>query len=47
MGRRRFNREINNFVNRVRHHMNVEPHAFKAIGEQGLEELFGVPAAGR
>jgi hypothetical protein len=42
-----FNREINDFVNRVRRHMNVEPYAFNAIDEQGLEELISsLPAAG-
>jgi hypothetical protein len=40
-----FNREINDFVNRVRRHMNVEPHAFKVIYEQGLQGLVSVPAA--
>jgi hypothetical protein len=42
-----FNREINDFVNRVRRRMNVEPHTFNAIDEQGLEELLSFPAAGR
>jgi len=42
-----FNREINDFVNRVRRHMNVEPHTFNVIDEQGLEELLSFPAAGR
>ena len=42
-----FNREVNDFVNRVRRHMNVEPHTFNAIDEQGLEELLSFPAAGR
>ena len=42
-----FNREINDFVNRVRRHMNVEPHTFNVIDEHGLEELLSFPAAGR
>ena len=41
-----FNREINDLVNRVRGHMNVEPHTFKVIDEQGLQELLSFPAAG-
>ncbi len=41
-----FNREINDFVNQVRRHMNVEPHTFTAIDEQGLQELLSFPAAG-
>jgi predicted transcriptional regulator len=41
-----FNREINDFVNRVRPHMNVEPHAFKIIDEQGLQALLSFPTAG-
>ena len=42
-----FNRQINDFVNRVRRHMNVEPHTFTAFDEQGLQELLSFPAAGR
>jgi hypothetical protein len=42
-----FNREINEFVNRVRGHMNVEPYAFNAIDEQGVRELPSFPGAGR
>ena len=41
-----FNREINEFVNRVRRHMNVEPHTFNVIDEQGLEGLLSFPEAG-
>ena len=41
-----FNREINDIVNLVRVHMNVEPHAFKVIDEQDLHELLSFPAAG-
>jgi hypothetical protein len=41
-----FNREINEFVNRVRRHMNVEAHAFDVVDEQSLQELLSFPAAG-
>jgi hypothetical protein len=42
-----FNREINDFVNRVRSRMNAEPYTFSAIDEQGLQELISsFPAAG-
>ena len=41
-----FNRQINDFVNRVRRHLNVEPHTFTAIDEQGLQEMLSFPAAG-
>jgi hypothetical protein len=34
-----FNREIGDFVNRVRHAMDVEHHAFDVIDGQGLREL--------
>lgn len=41
-----FNREINDFVNRVRRHLDVEPYAFNVIDERGLQELISFPAAG-
>jgi hypothetical protein len=38
-----FNHEISDFVNRVRHEMNVEYYAFDVIDEQGLRELIHLP----
>lgn len=34
-----FNREINDFVNQVRHHMKVEHHAFDTIDQRALQNL--------
>jgi len=34
-----FNREINDFVNRVRHHMHVEHYEFNVIDQQTLREI--------
>lgn len=42
-----FNREINDFVNRVRGHMNVESHTFNVIDDQSLQELLTFSAARR
>jgi hypothetical protein len=38
-----FNREISDFVNRVRNHMNVEHYAFDVIDDKGLRELIYLP----
>lgn len=34
-----FNREINDFVNRIRHHMHVEHYEFNVIDQQTLQEI--------
>jgi hypothetical protein len=34
-----FNREINDFVNRVRHHMHFEHYEFKVIDQQTVQEI--------
>ena len=34
-----FNREINDFVNRVRHHMKVQHHVFDPIDQRALQNL--------
>jgi len=38
-----FNREISDFVNRVRHHIKVEHYAFDVIDDKGLRELIYLP----
>ena len=43
-----FNREMNNFVNRIRHQLNAERFGFDVVDEQGLRELIHLPdVAGR
>lgn len=34
-----FNREINDFVNRVRHHMNIQHHEFGTMDQRDLQNL--------
>jgi hypothetical protein len=37
-----FNREINDFVNRVRHHMHFEHYEFKVIDQQTVQDILNL-----